>query len=63
MIAGAEDRLTPPSHARRIAEDLPELRRLTVLPRTGHMAPLERPHEVTAALVELAALASDRLSA
>ena len=28
VIAGADDRLTPPSHARRIAEMLPQLRRL-----------------------------------
>jgi pimeloyl-ACP methyl ester carboxylesterase len=53
VIAGAKDRLTPPSHARRIAEALPRLRRLAVLPDTGHMAPLERPGEVTDALMEL----------
>ena len=58
VIVGAEDRLTPPAHARRIAEALPQLRRLTVLPDTGHMTPLERPDEVTTALVELAALAT-----
>ena len=63
VIAGAEDRLTPPSHARRIAAELPQLRRLTVLPVTGHMTPLERPKEVTAALVELAALTAERVVA
>ena len=62
VIVGAEDRLTPPAHARRIAEALPQLRRLTVLPDTGHMTPLERPNEVTAALVELAALTSARVA-
>ena len=52
-----------PSHARRIAEELPQLRRLTILPDTGHMTPLERPKEVTAALVELAALTAERVVA
>jgi pimeloyl-ACP methyl ester carboxylesterase len=60
VIAGAQDRLTPPSHARRIAGMLPQLRRLTVLERTGHMTPLERPDVVTEALVELATLTADR---
>jgi pimeloyl-ACP methyl ester carboxylesterase len=55
VIAGDMDRLTPPSHARRIAEMLPELAALIVLPETGHMAPLERPAEVNRALGELAA--------
>lgn len=53
VLAGDKDRLTPPSHAKRIAEQLPNLVRLTVLPQTGHMAPLERPDEVTGALLEL----------
>jgi pimeloyl-ACP methyl ester carboxylesterase len=63
VIAGAQDRLTPPSHARRIAEMLPELRRLTVLENTGHMTPLERPDVVIDALAELASLTSDRVPA
>lgn len=54
VLAGEKDRLTPPSHARRIAEMLPQLERLIILPDTGHMGPLERPREVTEALVELA---------
>jgi pimeloyl-ACP methyl ester carboxylesterase len=55
VIAGASDRLTPPSHAERIAEMLPKLEGLTVLPDTGHMAPLERHREVTELLAQLAA--------
>jgi pimeloyl-ACP methyl ester carboxylesterase len=55
VLAGANDRLTPPSHAERIAGELPQLRRLIVLPETGHMSPLERPHEVSDAVAELAA--------
>lgn len=57
VMAGAEDRLTPPAHARRLASDLPQLHRLIELPHTGHMGPLERPVEVADALRELAATA------
>jgi pimeloyl-ACP methyl ester carboxylesterase len=53
VMAGENDRLTPPSHAKRIAEKLPQLERLTILPQTGHMGPLERPDEVNQALLEL----------
>jgi pimeloyl-ACP methyl ester carboxylesterase len=53
VVAGANDRLTPPSHAKRIAEMLPQLERLIVLPKTGHMGPLERPREINQALLEL----------
>jgi pimeloyl-ACP methyl ester carboxylesterase len=55
VVAGADDKLTPPSHARRIADALPHLTRLIELPATGHMSPLERPVELSAALAELAA--------
>ncbi|HEX4280444.1 MAG TPA: alpha/beta hydrolase [Solirubrobacteraceae bacterium] len=61
VLVGADDRLTPPSHARRIAANLPHLEKLIVLPETGHMTPLERPEEVTAALVELAAVTAERV--
>jgi pimeloyl-ACP methyl ester carboxylesterase len=50
VIAGAGDRLTPPEHARRIADALPYPAGLLELPDTGHMSPLERPHEVAEAL-------------
>ncbi len=53
VIDGALDRLTPPAHARRIAETLPHLAGLLELPETGHMAPLERPREVADALARL----------
>src|SRR5207248_6100178 len=53
VLGGEKDRLTPPSHAKRIAEALPQLVRLTVLEQTGHMAPLERPEQVNDALLEL----------
>jgi pimeloyl-ACP methyl ester carboxylesterase len=60
VIAGAADKLTPPSHARRIAGMLPQLRRLVVLARAGHMTPLERPDVVNEALAELASLPAER---
>jgi pimeloyl-ACP methyl ester carboxylesterase len=59
VIAGDQDRLTPPGHARRIAEMLPQLQRLTVLEETGHMGPLERHDAVTGALLELAQQVED----
>lgn len=57
VMAGDRDRLTPPSHARRIAAELPQLYRLVVLRNTGHMGPLERPTEVADALADLYAVA------
>jgi pimeloyl-ACP methyl ester carboxylesterase len=59
VLGGEKDRLTPSSHARRIASELPNLQRLIILPDTGHMGPLERPREITEALVELATIAAD----
>ena len=53
VIAGDSDRLTPAVHAERIAHALPSPAGLTVLNRTGHMSPLERPEEVASALREL----------
>ncbi len=67
VIAGENDRLTPPAHARRIAEELPDPVGLIELPETGHMGPLERPREIADALRALVrdtagatAAASDR---
>jgi pimeloyl-ACP methyl ester carboxylesterase len=53
VLAGAVDRLTPPSHAKRIAEALPELAELLVLPAIGHMSPLEAPEATVDALLRL----------
>ena len=53
VIAGDRDRLTPAVHSERIASALPSLEGLTVLERTGHMSPLERPDEVAAGLSTL----------
>jgi pimeloyl-ACP methyl ester carboxylesterase len=53
VIAGERDRLTPPAHARRIAETLPNSVGLIELADTGHMGPLERPREIASALIDL----------
>lgn len=53
LVAGEEDRLTPPSHARRLAEALPHLFAHLELPGVGHMAPVEAPEAVTGQLREL----------
>jgi pimeloyl-ACP methyl ester carboxylesterase len=53
VVAGERDRLTPPAHARRIAQALPDPVGLIELPETGHMSPLERPRELSDALERL----------
>ncbi|MCR8946769.1 alpha/beta hydrolase [Streptomyces sp. OUCMDZ-4982] len=53
VIAGTDDRLTPPVHARAIAAALPVGLGLTELAGMGHMTPVEAPEAVTAKLREL----------
>lgn len=53
VAVGTHDRLTPPSHARRMADALPRAE-LVELPRAGHMPMLERPRELARLLDELA---------
>ena len=53
VIAGERDRLTPPSHARRIAAGLPQSAGLVELAGCGHMSPLERPSQVAEAIAAL----------
>ncbi|MET7492446.1 alpha/beta fold hydrolase [Streptomyces sp900116325] len=55
VIAGTEDRLTPPVHARALAAALPDCLGLTELAGMGHMTPVEAPEAVTAKLRELVA--------
>jgi pimeloyl-ACP methyl ester carboxylesterase len=54
VLVGDRDRLTPVSHARRLAAAMPWAG-LGVLPGAGHMLPLERDRAVTDALAALAA--------
>jgi pimeloyl-ACP methyl ester carboxylesterase len=49
VVTGTADRLTPPVHAHRLAEALPEAE-LVELPGAGHQAPLEEPDTFTALL-------------
>jgi pimeloyl-ACP methyl ester carboxylesterase len=53
VLVGDRDRLTPPPCAESIAAALPGTE-LTVCPGAGHMLMLERPFEVSAALVTIA---------
>ncbi|WIM97915.1 alpha/beta hydrolase [Actinoplanes oblitus] len=52
VLVGDRDRLTPPPCAESIAAALPGAE-LTVCPGAGHMLPLERPEEVSAALLSI----------
>jgi pimeloyl-ACP methyl ester carboxylesterase len=51
VVAGADDRLTPPAAADRLAGALPAGRVLHVA-RAGHFPHLERPEVVTPQIVE-----------
>lgn len=55
VIAGERDLLTPPAHSHRLAEALPECQGVLELEGSGHMSPLEKHAEVSAALRDLAA--------
>jgi pimeloyl-ACP methyl ester carboxylesterase len=52
MLVGEQDALTPPDRAREISTAIPGSRLVTV-PNCGHVSALERPAEVSRALVEL----------
>jgi pimeloyl-ACP methyl ester carboxylesterase len=54
VLVGTADRLTPPVHARQIAERLPQCTGLTELPGIGHMTPLEAPDRVAGQIRVLA---------
>jgi pimeloyl-ACP methyl ester carboxylesterase len=49
VLCGREDALTPPTLHQEMAEAIPEAT-LVVLPRCGHLSPLERPDAVSAQL-------------
>jgi pimeloyl-ACP methyl ester carboxylesterase len=54
VISGERDRLTPPAHAELMARSLPDVLDLVVIPRSGHMTPVEFSTEVNGLLAELA---------
>ncbi|MBM9503369.1 bifunctional 3-oxoadipate enol-lactonase/4-carboxymuconolactone decarboxylase PcaDC [Actinacidiphila acididurans] len=49
VLAGREDRATAPPHSRALADAVPDAQ-LLELPHAAHLAPVERPAEVTAAV-------------
>ncbi|WP_371484672.1 3-oxoadipate enol-lactonase [Kitasatospora sp. NBC_00315] len=51
VLAGRDDPATPPAHARELADGIPGAT-LTEIARASHLAPVERPHAVLAALRE-----------
>ena len=55
VMAGDRDRLTPPSHARRLHRALPQPAGLVVVEGAGHMLPVERADAVNTRLREFVA--------
>lgn len=55
LVAGEEDEWAPVDQHRQIAEAIPGAR-LTILPRAGHMAPIEQPGSFNQALADWLAL-------
>ena len=56
VLVGDSDQITPPDAAREMAAGIEDAR-LVVVPECGHLSLIERPEEVSAALVEWAASA------
>jgi len=53
LIGGEEDKLTPPSHVRRLAGALPEVVEEIVIPDAGHMAPVSHADLVSEPIARL----------
>jgi len=51
VVAGREDRATPPPHARELADSIPDAS-LVEIPRAAHLAGVEQPERVLAALLD-----------
>jgi pimeloyl-ACP methyl ester carboxylesterase len=54
IVTGSEDRMTPPKRVEALRERIPGST-LTLIPHAGHMAMIEQPGALTAALLELLA--------
>ncbi|GEM_PF-3940399 len=54
VVAGEDDKLTPPSHAERLARLLPDSAGVVKLERVGHMAPVEAHRQLNATIRGLA---------
>jgi pimeloyl-ACP methyl ester carboxylesterase len=55
VVAGSLDRLTPPSHAERMARALPDLVERVVVDACGHMGPVEAPDAILGVIERLVA--------
>jgi pimeloyl-ACP methyl ester carboxylesterase len=55
LIAGELDKLTPPVHARKLKDNLPNLAHYLELPGIGHMAAIEAPEAINEEIRKLAA--------
>jgi pimeloyl-ACP methyl ester carboxylesterase len=62
VMVGETDRLTPPWHANKLNETLPDPTELIAVPRYGHMLPLEAHEDVSGAVRHLATAASSSSS-
>lgn len=51
VIVGDDDKLTPPEHAREMAEGIAGAKLVTI-PRCGHMSTMEKPSEVNTVLLQ-----------
>lgn len=54
VIAGERDRLTPPEHAREMAESIPNVLDVIEIAGSGHMTPIEFPAATNGLIAELA---------
>jgi pimeloyl-ACP methyl ester carboxylesterase len=63
VIAGELDKLTPPTHARKLADRLPDLARYEELSGIGHMSAIEAPEAINEAIRRLAPRAASAVSA
>ncbi|MCY2954491.1 MAG: alpha/beta fold hydrolase [Planctomycetota bacterium] len=54
IIAGEEDVLTPPALAHAMAKEIPHAK-VSIIPESGHMTPMEQPDRVNAAMREFLA--------
>jgi pimeloyl-ACP methyl ester carboxylesterase len=59
VLVGTADRLTPPVHARRMVEALPQAAPLVELPDVGHMSPVESPEIVSDLIADLVKIAQE----
>ncbi len=57
IVVGADDKLTPPAIAQKMAAEIPHAR-LLIMPNTGHLSNLEQPEAFNACILEFLRLAA-----